>query len=271
LQLENDLHRALEQHEFRLHYQPILSIESDRIVGFEALLHWEHPERGVIQPVDFIPVAEDTGMITQIGRWALREACRQMSEWHANSPTEPPLRVAVNISSKQLLQPDLVAQIEEILSETGLAPSGLELEIAESSIMDHRETAAAVLAQMRDLGIQVSVDDFGTGYSSLSYFQQFTVDTVKIDRSFVGRMGTRESQEIVQAIVTLAHNLKLAVIAEGVENESQSGWLKALECDYVQGHYYSEPLNSAAAAALVATLARKDKARNPAALHAVLR
>jgi diguanylate cyclase (GGDEF)-like protein/PAS domain S-box-containing protein len=271
LQLENDLHRALEQQEFRLHYQPILSMESDRIVGFEALLRWEHPERGVIHPDDFIPVAEDTGMITQLGRWALREACRQMSEWHANNPTDPPLRVAVNISSKELLQPDLLAQIEETLVETGLAPAALELEITESSIVDHPGTAAAVLAQMRDLGIQVSIDDFGTGYSSLSYFQQFTVDTVKIDRSFVGRMGTSESQEIVQAIVALAHNLKLAVIAEGVENESQRGWLKALECDFVQGYYYSEPLNSAAAAALVATLARKDDARNPAALHTVSR
>jgi diguanylate cyclase (GGDEF)-like protein/PAS domain S-box-containing protein len=253
LQLETDLRRALERREFRLNYQPILSMETDRIVGFEALLRWEHPDWGLVHPTEFIPIAEQTGLIMQLGRWVLGEACRQMSEWRGIFRTDPPLRVAVNVSSKQFVQPDLVAQIESILAETGLEPSGLELEITESSIVDNPETAAAILAQIRGLGVQVSIDDFGTGYSSLSYFQQFTVDTVKIDRSFVARMGSSESQEVVHAIVTLAHNLKLAVIAEGVETELQRGRLKALDCDYVQGYYYSEPLDSQAAAVLVAS------------------
>ncbi len=263
LQLESDLHRALEQREFRVHYQPILSMESDVIVGFEALLRWDHPERGLVHPAEFIPVAEETGLISQLGRWALAEACRQMSEWHKICPTDPPLRVAVNISSKQFMQPDLVSQIAEVLAETGLSPRGLELEITETSIVDHPKTAAAVLVRLRELGIQVSIDDFGTGYSSLSYFQKFTVDTLKIDRSFVGQMGSSESQEIVQAIVTLAHNLKLAVIAEGVETEIQRGRLKALACDYVQGYYYSEPVNSHAAAALVASICAAARGKPP--------
>ncbi len=255
LQLENDLRRAVEQREFVLHYQPIFSMETDRIVGFEALLRWEHPDGRVVLPADFIAVAEETGLILQLGRWALEEACRQMAQWHRTFPSDPPLRMAVNISSKQIAQPDLVALVECVLAETGLAPSGLELEITESSIMENPEIAAAVLVRLRALGVQVSIDDFGTGYSSLSYFQKFTIDTVKIDRSFVGRMSSTESHEIVHAIVNLAHNLKLAVIAEGVETERQEGWLKSLDCDYVQGFYYSHPVDSEAATLLVTSMA----------------
>jgi diguanylate cyclase (GGDEF)-like protein len=253
LQLENDLRRAVEQREFRLQYQPILSLESNRIVGFEALLRWEHPHCGGIDPAEFIPIAEETGLIMPIGHWVLQEACRQMSEWHATFATDPPLRVAVNLSSKQFVQSDLVEQIELVLVETGLPPSCLELEITETSLIENAQSASAVLARLRDLGVQVSIDDFGTGYSSLSYFQKFTVDTVKIDRSFVRQMGSSESQEIVQAIVTLAHNLKLSVIAEGVETEAERGRLQALDCDYVQGYYYSKPVDSQAAAALMAS------------------
>ena len=193
-----------------------------------------------------------------------------MSEWHAICPTDPPLRTWPSTSrANSSCSPTWSRKSQEVLAETGLTPRGLELEITETSIVDHPKTAAAVLVQLRDLGIQVSIDDFGTGYSSLSYFQKFTVDTLKIDRSFVGQMGSSESQEIVQAIVTLAHNLKLAVIAEGVETENQRGRLKALACDYVQGYYYSEPVDSHAAAALVASILLPFEANLPAKSQAI--
>ena len=263
LRLENDLRRALERGEFRLKYQPILSMESNRIVSFEALVRWEHPEWGEVKPAEFIPVAEETGLIIQLGHWVLSEACRQMSRWHEMFPADPPLRVAVNLSSKQFVQPDLAAQIGRVLEETGLPPRSLELEITESSIIDNPQSAAAILTKLRAIGVQVSVDDFGTGYSSLSYFQKFTVDTVKIDRSFVRQMGTTESHEIVNAIVNLAHNLKLAVVAEGIENEAQQGRLKALECDFGQGFYFSDPLDSAATEALIALNNAASRAAHP--------
>ncbi len=244
-QMETDLRRGLERREFRVHYQPILSIETRRIVGFEALVRWQHPELGLVSPADFVPLAEETGLIVRLGDWVLREACRQMSVWHATYPSDPLLSVAVNVSSKQFAQPELLARIQQVLEETGLDPRGLKLEITEGTIMNHPESAATMLEELRKMGIQVSVDDFGTGYSSLSYLQKFPVDTVKIDRSFVNGMGTDENLEIVRAIVTLAHTLKLDVVAEGVETEAQRGRLQALDCEYGQGYFYSHPVDGA--------------------------
>jgi diguanylate cyclase (GGDEF)-like protein/PAS domain S-box-containing protein len=253
LRMETDLRRALERREFRLHYQPILSMESRQIVAFEALVRWQHPEVGLISPADFVPIAEDTGLIVRLGAWVLREACRQMSEWHANYPSDPPLLICVNVSSKQFAQTELVAEIKQVLDETRLDPRGLKLEITEATIMKHADTAVTTLERLRNLGVQVSVDDFGTGYSSLSYLQRFSVDTVKIDRSFVDGMGSDDNMEIIGAIVSLAHTLKLDVIAKGVETEAQRGRLEALDCEYGQGFFYSRPLDGPAAANLLAS------------------
>jgi diguanylate cyclase (GGDEF)-like protein/PAS domain S-box-containing protein len=253
LQLETDLRRAIERQEFRVHYQPIVSLKSGRINGFEALVRWQHPDRGLVSPIEFIPVAEETGLIVAIGLWVLREACRQMHEWQVQFPANPPLTISVNISGKQFLQPDLSEQIKQILQETNLDPRSLKLEITESAIVENAESAAIMLSQLRSVGIQLYMDDFGTGYSSLSYLHRFPMDTLKIDRSFVNRMGVDgENLEIVRAIVTLAHNLGMNVTAEGVETTEQLALLKALKCEYGQGYFFSKPVDSIQAEALIA-------------------
>ncbi|MBV9848852.1 MAG: EAL domain-containing protein, partial [Armatimonadetes bacterium] len=253
LQLETDLRRALERQEFCLHYQPIVALEPSRLMGFEALLRWQHPQRGLLLPSEFIPLAEETGLILPLGWWVLRESCRQMSAWKAAFPVDPPLDISVNFSSKQFLQVDLAREVERILSETGLDPHSLKLEITESAIMDDPKAAAVLLAHLRDLGVQVCIDDFGTGYCSLNYLHQFPIDTLKIDRSFVRQMEeAEENRQIVQSIVVLAHNLALDVIAEGVETEAQRHRLASLNCEYGQGFLFSKPVDSAAAAAFLA-------------------
>jgi diguanylate cyclase (GGDEF)-like protein len=210
LQMETDLRRALERQEFVVNYQPIVSLTSGRIYGFEALVRWYHAERGFISPVEFIPIAEETGLIVSIGEWVLREACHQMRMWQHQLPRHPPLTISVNLSAKQFWQPNLIEQIDTILQETELDSRSLKLEITESVIIDNDESVTAILQQLRDRQIQLSIDDFGTGYSSLSYLQRFPVDTLKIDRSFVSKIGeTGENLEIVRAIVTLAHNLAM--------------------------------------------------------------
>ena len=192
-------------------------------------MRWQHPERGLIPPAEFIPIAEETGLIIPIGRWVLGEACRQMSRWQKLSPLDGPLPVSVNLSGKQFLQPDLLEQMREVLRETGLDPRGLKLEITESVVMENIETATRTLEQLRALGVELSIDDFGTGYSSLSYLQRFPVSTLKIDRSFVSRMTESEgTAEIVRTIMTLAQNLGMDVVAEGVETEGQRAQLRAL-------------------------------------------
>jgi len=253
LQLENDLRRAVEHNEFEVFYQPIVALGDGKIAGFEALVRWRHPERGLVSPVEFIPLAEETRLITEIGEWVLRESCRQMSEWRdLLPPSHRPLIISVNLSSKQLTQPDLIERIKQILRETGLPPHLLKLEITESAVMDNAESAASMLAQLRDLGIRLSIDDFGTGYSSLSYLHRFPVDTLKIDRSFVSRMGQGdENSEIVRTIVTLASNLGMTVIAEGVETEAQHEQLSALGCEYAQGYLYAKPANAETALGLI--------------------
>jgi diguanylate cyclase (GGDEF)-like protein len=252
LQLETDLRRAVERNEFRLYYQPIVSFHSGKVYGFEALIRWLHPEKNIISPAEFIPIAEETGLIIPIGRWVLREACRQMKEWQQSYPNLPPLTVSVNLSGKQLSQPDLIQDIKSILNETELDPSYLELEITESVIMENAEHAADMLAQLRALRVQINVDDFGTGYSSLSYLHRFPVNNLKIDQSFVSRIGVdEENSEIISTILTLARNLGLDVIAEGVETKEQLNHLQDLGCEQGQGYYFSVPVDHKGAAMLI--------------------
>jgi diguanylate cyclase (GGDEF)-like protein len=250
LQLENDLRRAIERQEFRVFYQPIISLETDQIAGFEALVRWEHPERGLVAPAEFIPLSEETGLITEIGHWVLHEACRQTRQWQ--TALQRPLMVSVNLSGKQFVQPNLIEQIKHILQETDFDPRWLRLEITESVVMENAEAAASMLLQLRDLGVHLSIDDFGTGYSSLSYLHRFPVTTLKIDRSFISRMGEGdENSEIVRTIMTLASNLGMEVVAEGVETEEQLSQLRVLKCEYGQGYLFSRPVNAELAGAMI--------------------
>jgi diguanylate cyclase (GGDEF)-like protein/PAS domain S-box-containing protein len=252
LQLETDLRKAIERQEFQNFYQPIVSLATGSIVGFEALVRWQHPERGLVLPADFILAAEESGMIVSIGLWVLREACRQMRAWQAQFPIAAPWIISVNLSTRQFKQPDLVQKIQDILRETGLESDRLKLEITESLIMDSVDSATAMLSQLKALGIQLSMDDFGTGYSSLSYLHQFPMDTLKIDRSFVSRMGTNgQGTDIAHTIVILAHQLGLDVVAEGVETAEQLDQLRSLGCEYAQGYYFSHPVSSDKAEALI--------------------
>jgi len=249
LQLENDLRRAVERQEFTLFYQPIVSLETGAVCGVEALIRWQHPEHGMIMPSAFIPVAEETGLIVQMGQWGLREACRQMREWHVAFPSEPAFQVSVNLSSKQFSQPDLIDQITRALGDTGLDPSGLRLEITESVVMENLESATEMLKQLRDLGVEASIDDFGTGYSSLSYLHRFPISTLKIDRSFVSGMSNQsENVEIIRSIIMLARNLGMTVVAEGVETEEQLAQLRELGCKHAQGFFFARPVRAEAAA-----------------------
>ena len=252
LQMEADLRRAIERSELRVHYQPIVSLASGIIVGVEALARWQHPLRGLVPPAEFIPLAEETGLIMPIGRWVLVEACRQMVIWRDTFGAEHPLEVAVNLSGRQLALPDLVSQIGEVLRESGLEPSRLRLEITESVVMEHPEVVSTMLQELRRLGVKLSIDDFGTGYSSLAYLQRFPADTLKIDRSFVSPMGSRgENSEIARTIVTIGHNLGMRVVAEGVETAEQLAHLRGLECEGAQGYFISKPLCSEDASQLI--------------------
>ncbi|MDQ3819219.1 MAG: EAL domain-containing protein, partial [Acidobacteriota bacterium] len=211
---------------------------------FEALVRWRHAERGFIPPSDFIPVAEETGMIVQIGEYVLREACRQMQHWQCVLPSDPPLFISVNLSVKQFSQPDLIERVVDILNETKIDPKYLKLEITESAVMENVEIATDILNRLRALGPRVSMDDFGTGYSSLSHLRRFPIDTLKIDRSFVNQMTEDvENAEIVRTIVGLAQNLGMDLVAEGVETPEQVEMLKSLGCEYGQGYFFSKPLD----------------------------
>ena len=244
LQMETDLRRALDREEFFIQYQPIVALDSFNLRGFEALVRWQHPERGLISPMDFIPVAEDTGQILPIGQWALKEACKQMRRWQRRFPSDPPLFISVNLSSRQFTQPDLLEQVKNILEETKLDPRSLKLEITESVVMENIDTATEMLKQLRALGVQLSIDDFGTGYSSLSYLHRFPIDTLKVDRSFVMRMvDNNENIEIVRTILMLAQNLGMDVVAEGVETKEQLALLRKLGCENGQGYFFSRPVS----------------------------
>jgi diguanylate cyclase (GGDEF)-like protein/PAS domain S-box-containing protein len=252
LQLESALRWAYERDELRLHYQPIVELATGRTVGLEALLRWEHPQRGLLYPDAFIQVAEETGLIVPIGWWVLREACSQLSRWHDEIPQARSLWVTVNISAKQLTQPNAGQQIMTILGECGLAPSSLKLEITETTLLEHSKRTTDILQQLRQAGIQVCMDDFGTGYSSLSYLQNLPIDVLKIDRSFIGQLGELgERNEIVRTILALAQTLGLRAVAEGTETREQAEQLLAMQCEFGQGWLFSHALNPEQAAELM--------------------
>ena len=243
LELESDLRKALERQEFELHYQPILSLRSRLLYGFEALVRWRHTEKGLISPGEFIPIAEETGFIKALGKWVLEEACHQAHEWQIRFPTKSPLTISVNLSAKQFSQPQLTDQIKQVLQSSHLPPHCLKLEITESVLMDHAESATVMIDEMKRLGVRFAIDDFGTGYSSLGYLHRFSVDTLKIDRSFIRSLDTDvEKVELVRTILSLAWNLGMDVVAEGIETKRHLAQLRLLKCDYGQGYFFAKPL-----------------------------
>jgi diguanylate cyclase (GGDEF)-like protein len=241
LELEQELRRAIEEDHFVLHYQPIVDLETSEIVQLEALIRWQHPEQGMISPMRFIPVAEQTGLILPIGEWVLREACRQTAEWQWEFGFN--LGINVNLSALQLQSAEMVATVERALADSGLSPEYLKLEITESMMMENLEEHLTKLNQLRDMGVKIAVDDFGTGYSSMAYLSRLPLTTLKIDRSFVNRIGaSKEDDAIVRSIVGLAKALNLSVTSEGIETESQLQRLQSLECEYGQGYFFSKPI-----------------------------
>lgn len=253
LQIENDLRQAVERQELKLDYQPIFCLSTNKLTGFEALVRWHHPQKGLVSPADFVPIAEETGLIVPIGEWVLREACQQMNVWQAKLPFAAPLKISVNLSLKQLKQPDFLLKIDQILAQTNLNGEGLKLELTESMLMDNGEEFIAILSGIRARGIHLSIDDFGTGYSSLSYLHRFPVNNLKVDRSFVSSIGEQgNNRQIIETIITLAHQLGMKAIAEGVETPVQLNQLQALHCDEAQGYLFSKPLSPEAAEAFIA-------------------
>ena len=253
LELENGLRRAIDNGELRVYYQPKVLLSTGRIVGMEALARWEHPERGLIYPEEFVPLAEETGLIIPLGRWILRETCRQAREWQKRYSAAPPLDTSVNLSIKQFQNPDLVLELTETLQEFELPPSYLQLEITESVVAGDAKYAVNLLQRLKSLGVQLAMDDFGTGYSSLASLQQFPLDCLKIDKTFVDGFG-RDTQDeaIVQLVIDLAHAMGMQAIAEGVETTEQLARLRDIGCDQAQGYYFCKPLTSEAATALLA-------------------
>ncbi len=250
LQIEMDLRRAIDRQEFVACYQPIVSLSSGTIIGFEAIVRWNHPEHGSISPTDFIPIAEDTGLIVPIGFWILQEACRQLKLLKAQNDR---LVMSVNLSVRQFCQVDLAEQVARVLEETGLQGHNLKLEITESVILENTDYAADTLQRLKELQVQLSIDDFGTGYSSLHYLHRFPFDNLKIDRSFISRIGpSGENLEIVRAIITLAHSLGMDVVAEGIETPAQASYLRNLGCEHGQGYFFSKPLDGDGARAILA-------------------
>jgi diguanylate cyclase (GGDEF)-like protein len=255
LQSEIDMRKALERNELRLFYQPIMSLATKKVTGFEALLRWHHPERGFIFPMDFIALAEETGLIVAIGEWVLREACRQLLKWQSQFPLDPPLTISVNISSLQVTQPNFIDQVEQILQETGLNPKCLKLEITETAIMDNMDIACKRFEQLRSRNIQVYIDDFGTGYSSFGYLQNLPIDVLKIDKSFINKIAFDEnSLQIVQAIMSLARSIGMGVVAEGVETSEQLACLELMGKESVQGYFISKPVDSLTAEMIIQEL-----------------
>lgn len=252
LRRETDLRRALERNEFCLRYQPIVNVKSGRLTGFEALVRWQHPITGEMEPGDFIPIAEDTGLIVPLGQWILAEAWRQSRQWQTSFDGHAPLSISVNLSPRQLSDPGLLTWVQRIRSEEDLQPSALRLEITESIMIEDVASTTALIAQLREMGIGIHIDDFGTGYSSLSSLPLFPVDALKIDRSFIARMlESPRTEQVVRTIIALAHTLGLDVTAEGVETAEQWRKLRQLDCTQAQGYYFAPPLDKAKAEALI--------------------
>jgi EAL domain-containing protein (putative c-di-GMP-specific phosphodiesterase class I) len=252
LKLETDLRRALEQGELIVYYQPIVSLKTGKIVGFEALSRWKSPE-GIVSPAEFIPVADETGLIVPINRRVYIEACQQIRSWQAQFVSDPPLMISLNVSAIQFAQPELVDEIHSVLRKTGVPPSTVHLEILENIAMDDPRYALSTLDKLRTLGVHLSIDDFGTGYSSLSRLPKFPITALKIDRAFVSDMNVnRESYEIVRLIVMLAHSLGLKVVAEGTEQIEQINRLQKIGCDMAQGYAFSPPVDHDSAGRLLA-------------------
>jgi diguanylate cyclase (GGDEF)-like protein len=243
LRMETDLRGAVERGEFVLYYQPLVSLETGRVTELEALLRWRHPGRGIVPPLDFIPLAEETGLITPIGTWVLRESCRQMREWQRRFPREVPLSLSVNLSVKQFAQPDFVAHVAGTVRGSGLDPRCLKLEITESVAIDDPDRTRGMLEELRHLGVRMYLDDFGTGYSSLGHLHQLSLDAIKIDRSFVRRMGEGPMHlQLVHTVRDLARNIGVTVIAEGVETAEQLDALRGIGCESAQGYLFSRPV-----------------------------
>ena len=257
LRLESDLRQALKRQEFRLEYQPIVSLKAGHVAGFEALLRWEHPEYGLTKPDGFLEIATELGLMTQIGAWSLREACRQLTVWHAEFPQIRPLTVSVNFSLRHVADADLVALVDDVLLATGVDASSLKIEITESDMMQNPEAVTAVLKQIESRRVQTCLDDFGTGYSSLSYLQQLPITFLKIDQSFVRRLGADDAAlAIVKTIIVLAHQLGRQVIAEGVETAEHLTILRLLGCEYGQGYWFAKPLPCADVSSFLASRRR---------------
>jgi EAL domain-containing protein (putative c-di-GMP-specific phosphodiesterase class I) len=241
VQMESELHQAIELKQFELHYQPKVDTRTGVVRSAEALIRWVHPSRGLVSPADFIPLAEECGLIGAIGEWVIREACRQARAWQEEGV--PSLRISVNLSASQFREAGLVDSIRRALDDVGLQARYLEVELTESAVMSDPEQSVAILEQLSAMGVLVSVDDFGTGYSSMSYLRRFPIDKLKIDRVFINEIASRpEDASIVRAIVSLAHSLNLKVVAEGVETPAQLDFLKTAGCDEYQGYHYSRPL-----------------------------
>ena len=250
--IEADLHDAIKQQNLLLYYQPIVCLKTMQLAGFEALIRWQHPIRGMISPSEFISIAEDTGLIIPIGQWVLEVACTQVQKWRQQFPERPPF-ISVNLSGRQFSQQDLVQQIDRILTKTQLERSALRLELTESVVMDDVATSIDVLLQLKALQLKLGIDDFGTGYSSLSYLHKFPIDTLKVDRSFVMEMDSPGgTAELVKTIIALGHNLGMDVVAEGIEEESQAQKLQTLQCEYGQGYLFAKPLPAQTAEDLLA-------------------
>jgi predicted signal transduction protein with EAL and GGDEF domain len=251
LKLDNDLRRGIERGELLLHYQPIVSLETRELAGFEALARWRHPQRGLVSPGEFIPVAEETGQIVSIGRWAMETACRQLKLWQTKHPRHRNLSVSVNLSKRELRDPQLVDNIRNVLAQTGIRPSCLKIEITESAVMETADSRD-VLARIKALGVQLLMDDFGTGYSSLSGLHRFPLDGLKIDQAFIRNVSERRDYAaVVHAIITLARNLNMQVVAEGVETAEQVAMLQGLDCTQAQGYHFARPQDAASAEALL--------------------
>ncbi|MBL0226037.1 MAG: EAL domain-containing protein [Geobacteraceae bacterium] len=254
IQLESDLHAVLDHNQLTMEYQPIIDIKTHRLVGFEALVRWNHPSRGTVYPMEFIPLAEETGLIVKIGEWILREACRELKRLQLRIRSEPPLKMSINISGKQFSHENLADIVAGVLEETGIAPHTLAIEITESMLMEHLEVAITTMNRLRAMGVDIHIDDFGTGYSSLSYLQSLPIDALKIDRSFINKLtALGNNQEIITSIISLAKSLNFEVIAEGVETDHQLNQIKEMNCQFGQGFLIARPMPPAAIDAWIET------------------